>query len=158
MTTLTAQNMVKVLYTLNGLNLSGDLRQGQSGVWVEAIAKAGVAVSMEDAIEAALRLGVTRTAERGDTWVTPGDLIREVKAIRSDRISAAGVLPTPPAELTPGEAVQWQRALVRLIGDGRDVADARDRADRLVGYTRPPEIEDGPVMDVKELINNARRK
>lgn len=149
-----AMNVLKYLAGAQAITLTED----QDAVWADYINDSLPQAQPADLLPAARR-AVRDWSQGGRAWrVDVERFVSAVRAIRADRITAVGVLPTPPAELTAGEAVQWQRALVRLIGDGRDVADARDRADRLVGYTRLPEVEDGPVMDVKELINNARSK
>lgn len=153
-TPLDAMNVLRYLAGAQAITLTED----QDAVWADYINAEVPQAQPADLLPAARR-AVRDWSQGGRAWrVDVERFVAAARAIRADRITAAGVLPTPPAELTAGEAVQWQRALVRLIADGATVADATAAADQLVGYTRPPEIEDGPVMDVKELINNARSK
>lgn len=92
-------------------------------------------------------------------WIMPVHINAAVRRMHDRRFERVGAhLPGSPSDLPGHQIPTWTRAMRRAIADGATVADAQDRADRLVGYTRLPEIEDGPAMDVKELINNTRSK
>lgn len=50
-------------------------------------------------------------------FIAPAEIRQEVRRIRRDRLERAP-LPTPPADMTPLETLDWQRTTTRAIADG----------------------------------------
>lgn len=96
-------------------------------------------VRFEDAKEA-----VTRVA-RKQPFVSPSEIIAEVRKIRRKRIDEFGPVPPPPAEVLDPDNwqafIEWQKAAEKAIGDGTFKA---------------PELE-APERDMKQIERTFRR-
>ena len=90
---------------------------------------------------------------RRSPWVSPAEIIAEVKRIRAKRIAEFGPIPAPPAEeLDPDNwraFIEWQTATTKAIADGdlkpadleldlpqRDMRQIERVANRLAGGSR----------------------
>ena len=64
---------------------------------------------------------VTRMA-RKQPWVSPAEIIAEVKKMRAKRIAEFGPIPPPPAEVLDPDNwkafIEWQTATTKAIADG----------------------------------------
>lgn len=100
------------------LNRAGLLpaMEGQAPVWQDALGN----INATDALEACRNIARMPTgAGRGGLFVTPGELIGEIKRIRAKR--TAGVeLPPPPSALAENPIAQqrWHRAFMHQVGNG----------------------------------------
>jgi len=100
--TITAEGATKALFILDACNLNA-AKQGQARVWAEIIAEALPRADDADLMDAIKRLARQRNSEsKGGTWVTPGDVIAEIRKARNDRIdrSARQIANTPPDDGT----------------------------------------------------------
>jgi hypothetical protein len=83
---------------------------------------------------------------RKQPWVSPAEIISEVKKIRAKRIAEFGEIPPPPAEVLDPDNwrafIEWQIATTKAIADGD---------------LKPKEIE-LPERDVKALTRGAFRR
>lgn len=134
---------------LNRAGLVGAM-EGQAAVWADALED----ISFKTAQEVARRFAKERTSTQ--RWVTPGDVTAEVKRIRAERHSVWNKpRMDPPAELGDDVALDlaWRRAWSRAVGDGEPDPDAA--ADRAVGITRRPVIED--TRPVPQLVDQLAR-
>lgn len=83
--TITAEGTTKALFILDACNLNA-AKQGQARVWAEIIAESQPAADDGDLMAAVKRIAKQRHAElKGGTWVTPGDVIAEIRKARNDR-------------------------------------------------------------------------
>lgn len=87
---------------------------GTPDMWAVVLAD----IRLADAKEATLNL------VRSQPFVTPAEIITEVRKIRSARIAARGDL-TPPPGLTDAEERDWLRDARRVVADGGTVDDTR---------------------------------
>lgn len=71
-----------------------------------------------DAKEAVVRMA------RKSPWVSPAEIIADVKKMRAKRIDEHGPI-IPPAGLDPIETVEWLAAARRTVGDGDPLPEAR---------------------------------
>lgn len=112
------------------LNRAGLLpaMEGQAAVWQDALWD----VRAPDAMEAARRL--VRMPDRV-AYVKPGDVLREVRKVRADRIGGRRP-PAPPEPLDPLRDLEFQRVYLVALGDGATEADADAAACRAVGQVR----------------------
>lgn len=75
-------------------------------------------IRYSDAQEALVRLA------RKQPFVSPAEIIAEVKKIRAKRISEHGPI-IPPAGLDPIETVEWLKQATRAVGDGQQLGETR---------------------------------
>ena len=61
---------------------------------------------------------------RKQPWVSPAEIIAEVKKARAKRIAEHGPI-VPPAGLDPIETVEWLAEAQRRVGDGEQLHDVR---------------------------------
>ena len=61
---------------------------------------------------------------RKQPWVSPAEIIAEVKKIRGKRIDEYGPI-IPPAGLDPIETVEWLKQARQTVGDGDPLPDTR---------------------------------
>lgn len=106
------------------LNRAGLLQalEGQAAVWADVLGE----VRYVDAVEAVRQMSTTRTSD--ERWVTPGDVIAAVRALRAARVLAA---PPPLPNVDPDDVAAYQaerRRLTKEIADGRDPQQARQLA------------------------------
>jgi hypothetical protein len=73
-------------------------------------------VRFEDAKEAVVKVC------RKQPWVSPAEIIAEVKKIRAKRIDEYGPI-IPPANLDPIETAEWLKQARRTVGDGGKVPE-----------------------------------
>ena len=76
------------------------------------------AVRFDDAKDAVV------TVARKQPWVSPAEIIREVKKLRAKRIDEYGPI-IPPAGLDPIETVAWIKQATRTVGDGHPLLETR---------------------------------
>lgn len=121
----------EVMTVLTAMDRWLQVTEPMAVVWAQALTAKGI--RLEDARAAAMRL----VTGRAKADATPGLLIDEVRALRRDRLRAAGEdALVPPDNLEPGWYPQWLRAAKRYVGDGLPVPAALDAADLEVGVTR----------------------
>lgn len=101
---------------------------GQAAVWRDAL----WGVRFPDAQEACRVLA--RQPDRV-AYVKPGDVLREVRKLRADRIGGRRP-PAPPEPLDPAADLAFQRAYLVALGDGATEADADAAACAAVGVVR----------------------
>lgn len=77
----------------------------------------------EDAKEAVVKVA------RKQPWVSPAEIIAEVKKIRAKRIDEYGPI-IPPAGLDPIETVEWLKEARRTVGDGVPLPPSRGELKR----------------------------
>ncbi|SNS43235.1 hypothetical protein SAMN06309944_0230 [Micrococcales bacterium KH10] len=142
---LSNQQMVTVLRYLKAANLSGPIEEGQAAVWVDALAAKMPNLRIEDAQAACREMVTSRSAAKGNTWITPGDLIDEVKRIRSKRLDSAGTLPEAPTYLGVDGEREWTRRIRALVGDGLTADDAAKRARSAMKIPEPEHVETVPI-------------
>lgn len=110
--------------------------EGQATIWRDALNHTRVRYT--DAIEACRAI-----AAGTGSWLTPGDVIAEVRKVRATRIGNR-TAPEPPPALADDPAGQqrWIRAYYAALGDGRDETEADTSACKHLDVTRPtaPEI------------------
>jgi hypothetical protein len=75
-------------------------------------------IRFDDAKEAVVKVA------RKQPWVSPAEIIAEVKKIRAKRISEHGPI-IPPAGLDPIETVEWLKQATRAVGDGQQLGETR---------------------------------
>jgi hypothetical protein len=102
-------------------------------------------VRFDDAKEAVVKVA------RKQPWVSPAEIIAEVKKIRAKRIDEYGPI-IPPADLDPIETVAWLKEARRVVGDGGSVPERGELKPRdmkqLTAVLKSPAAEicynDGP--------------
>lgn len=88
-------------------------------------------------------------------WVMPADVNRRCRALRAERIRAAGHLPGPQDLVDDPAAWQaWRLAATRAIGDGATREQASAAAWRAIGRTPPPAL---PETRRRRLTPETRR-
>lgn len=147
---INSEQMTVILRYLDSANLSG-AKNGQVTVWLDVISAKFPQMRMEDAQQACRELASRRTASKGDTWITPGDLITEVKKIRSDRLARIGSAYRGPDGLTGTQEREWTKRFIAAVGDGLEVEQAISATDRALRVTRA-EIETGPLRPIPEVL------
>jgi hypothetical protein len=134
------------------LNRAGMLQamEGQAAVWRDALE----GVRYLDAQEAARSL----VRRPGLHWLSPGDLLAEVRAIRKARI-ADRVVPAPPVELDVDTEFRFRRAYLAALGDGASEPQADAEACKAVGVTRTqaPAANAGRLRKVLEAAAQSIR-
>ena len=112
------------------LNRAGMLpaMEGQAAVWKDALWD----VRAPDAMEAARRL--VRQPDRV-AYVKPGDVLREVRKLRADRIGGRRP-PAPPEPLEPVRDLEFQRVYLLALGDGATEVEADAVACSALGQVR----------------------
>lgn len=151
---INSEQMTAILRYLDSANLSG-AKNGQVAVWLDVISAKFPQMRMEDAQQACRELASRRTASKGDTWITPGDLIAEVKKIRSDRLARIGSAYRGPDGLTATQEREWTKRFIAAVGDGLEVEQAITATDRALRVTRA-EVEAG-ARDVSQLLGRVGR-
>jgi hypothetical protein len=101
---------------------------GQAAVWRDAL----WGVRYADAVEACRALA--RQPDRV-AYVKPGDVLREVRKLRADRIGNRRP-PAPPVPLDPVEDLAFGRVYMLALGDGATEADADAAACAAAGVER----------------------
>lgn len=125
---ITNTEMAKVLTYLNRANLNS-AKENQTSVWMDAISTAIPDLRMKVAEDAARWLALNRTADAGNTWITPGDFVLAVDAVRSEylhranighmsMIGAPSAYDTCPAYVNDADEEEWRRRVHDLIRDG----------------------------------------
>lgn len=100
-----------------------DTGAGATKAWTDALTYAGV-TSLDDAIHAVVRHYTTPGANR---WITPGDVVAGIRAIRDDRLDRTE-LPVPNVDPDDPRAGNDEiRALRSAIADGVFDADTYRR-------------------------------
>ncbi|MFE5777110.1 hypothetical protein [Brachybacterium sp. NPDC056505] len=108
----------------------------QAAVWQLVLNREGI--RLVDATEAAYRLLVQ--CEKLDA--TPAKLIGAVRALRKERIAAAGDNAlTPPDGLPPGGWPEWLRSAKHAIGDGCTPEQAMALADHQIAAAHDVKVE-----------------
>lgn len=149
---ITNEQMVLVLRYLKNANLSGSVEPGQAAVWLDAINANYPKMRIQDAQEAARNLAVNRTAAQGNTWITPGDFIAEVRRLRNKRMQPIGTNIPRPAGLPSADEHKWENTFTDAICDGHTTEQATDAANKATRFTPRPELETAPERSLKELF------
>lgn len=130
---------------------------GQVGVWHDAI---GDRCRYADATEACRNLArdPALAGRRGGSFLTPGDVLAEVKRIRARR-TAGHEVPGPPAALSDDTAagLRFQREYLRALGDGLSPDSADEAACRALGVSRPAAVAAADPERVRALLSGVGR-
>ena len=125
---ITNTEMARVLSYLNRANLNS-AKENQTSVWMDAISTALPDLRMKVAEDAARWLALNRTADAGNTWITPGDFVLAVEAVRAEYLRRANIghmsmvgppsaYDACPAYVDDADTREWQRLVHKLIRDG----------------------------------------
>lgn len=129
----------------------------QVAVWHDAI---GATVRYEDAKEACRNLArdPALAGRRGGSFLTPGDVLTEVKRIRGRRM-AGQLVPAPPSALDddPAGQLRFHREFVAALGDGVGPECADQQACAALGVQRAPAGLPNPGR-IRELLSGVGRE
>lgn len=125
---ITNTEMARVLSYLNRANLNS-AKENQTSVWMDAISTALPDLRMKVAEDAARWLALNRTADERNTWITPGDFVLAVEAVRAEYLRRANIghmsmvgapsaYDTCPAYVEDADTTEWRRRVHDLIRDG----------------------------------------